>query len=202
MTTTRSAALFDGREVDWAAARTAAALRAIRRDGARPVYGSSWPGSATAYGLWHVPGLAEAAVGRALVQLRPALVLGRGRPRLTSDDLAVRRAALLALALVAPVLGEPVVAMAESVLGCLAGHPPVDAVHFALHGKLDVTGTQDGLLMAAALPAPKVIPGTASISTPADERPMADNGAETVLAYGYFSHPLLRVTWSGRSNSA
>jgi hypothetical protein len=34
-----------------------------------------------------------------------------------------------------------------AVLGCLGGEPAADLVHFAVHGKLDVTGTQDGIVM-------------------------------------------------------
>jgi CHAT domain-containing protein len=34
-----------------------------------------------------------------------------------------------------------------AVLACLEGHPEADLVHFAVHGKLDVTGTQDGIVM-------------------------------------------------------
>jgi hypothetical protein len=34
-----------------------------------------------------------------------------------------------------------------AVLACLGGTPEADAVHFAVHGKLDQTGVQDGIIM-------------------------------------------------------
>lgn len=34
-----------------------------------------------------------------------------------------------------------------AVLGCLEGRPEADLVHFAVHGRLDVTGVQDGIVM-------------------------------------------------------
>jgi CHAT domain-containing protein len=42
----------------------------------------------------------------------------------------------------------PVAGLGPAVLRCLGGDPPGDIVHFAMHGKVDPGGTQDGLLMA------------------------------------------------------
>jgi CHAT domain-containing protein len=42
----------------------------------------------------------------------------------------------------------PVDGLADPILQCLHGDPPGDIVHFAMHGKLDPGGTQDGLMMA------------------------------------------------------
>lgn len=42
---------------------------------------------------------------------------------------------------------EEIEARLEAVLGVLGGQPVVDVLHVALHGRLDATGSQDGLLM-------------------------------------------------------
>jgi hypothetical protein len=161
-----------------------------------------------------------------------------------------------------------VAAQSRPVLDLLAGRPAVDAVHFALHGQFDASGTEDGLMMQdrtwlsyrsvrgvrtspvrlAFLNACQVGQGQQALGEPAGmaaaligigagavvaplwkvddrvartiaqafypavlagqspgeylrQRRGADS-AETVLAYVYFGHPLLKVTWTGRSNSA
>ena len=43
--------------------------------------------------------------------------------------------------------GVPVEGLGRAVLRCLQGEPPGDIAHFAMHGKVDAGGTQDGLLM-------------------------------------------------------
>jgi hypothetical protein len=49
--------------------------------------------------------------------------------------------------LVATYGATPVRAETAAVLACLRGTPAADVVHFAVHGKLDQTGLQDGIIM-------------------------------------------------------
>jgi hypothetical protein len=42
---------------------------------------------------------------------------------------------------------KPVTATAQDVLKCLAGDPPADLLHFAVHGIYDPNGAQDGLML-------------------------------------------------------
>jgi hypothetical protein len=49
--------------------------------------------------------------------------------------------------LVATYGATPVRAETVAVLACLRGNPEADLVHFAVHGKLDLTGMQDGIIM-------------------------------------------------------
>jgi CHAT domain len=42
---------------------------------------------------------------------------------------------------------KQVAAEVSAVLACLGGQPAADIVHFAVHGRLDVTGSQDGIIM-------------------------------------------------------
>jgi len=49
--------------------------------------------------------------------------------------------------LVAAYGATPVRAETAAVLACLRGNPEADVVHFAVHGKLDVAGVQDGIIM-------------------------------------------------------
>jgi hypothetical protein len=42
---------------------------------------------------------------------------------------------------------QPVPAELSKVLDCLKGDPSADLVHFAVHGRFDVTGVQDGIVM-------------------------------------------------------
>ncbi|WP_369136947.1 CHAT domain-containing protein [Modestobacter versicolor] len=43
--------------------------------------------------------------------------------------------------------GVPVNASTEEVLDCLGGLPPADVIHFAVHGRYDPTGQEDGLVL-------------------------------------------------------
>ncbi len=44
---------------------------------------------------------------------------------------------------------KPVNASFEEVLACIRGDPPADVLHFALHGRFDLDGSRDGLILIA-----------------------------------------------------
>jgi hypothetical protein len=47
----------------------------------------------------------------------------------------------------------------ESLVACLEGEPPAQVLHFAIHGKFDPTGVQDGLILEDGSVEPDVIVG-------------------------------------------
>jgi hypothetical protein len=47
----------------------------------------------------------------------------------------------------------------ESLVACLEGEPPAQVLHFAIHGKFDPTGVQDGLILVDGSVEPDVIVG-------------------------------------------
>jgi CHAT domain-containing protein len=56
-----------------------------------------------------------------------------------------------------------VAATEDALLDCLEGRPPADLLHFAIHGRWDTSGFDDGLLMVDGTSIdPAVIRGTAS----------------------------------------
>ena len=50
-------------------------------------------------------------------------------------------------------------AKVESLVACLEGEPPAQVLHFAIHGKFDPTGVQDGLILVDGSVEPDVIVG-------------------------------------------
>ena len=46
-----------------------------------------------------------------------------------------------------------------SLVACLEGEPPAQVLHFAIHGKFDPTGVQDGLILVDGSVEPDVIVG-------------------------------------------
>ena len=100
-------------------------------------------GAQTAFGRWLYEDDGDVAAPAPTIEVADiAVVKGEysGNARLPEAEAEADH-------LVATYGATPVRAETAAVLACLGGNPEADAVHFAVHGKLDQTGVQDGIIM-------------------------------------------------------